>query len=266
HWEATGGLRWERFAVDGVSTTPAPVARVDTMKSTRAGLVYKPAERGSLYVSYGTSLNPSLEGLSYNTANTAIPPEKTYSLEVGSKWDVAGERLMLSGAAFRVDKDNARTPGLLPDDPPQVLQGTQRAKGFELAATGSVTRAWKIFAAYTFIDGKIIKSNTPAEIGRYFQNTPRNSFSIWSTYRVWKLNLGLGPRFVDRRYGNNTNTRYVDPYWTLDALASYPITSKLDLRLNLYNLNNAYYFDRLGGGHLVPGPARVAMVSTNFHF
>ena len=62
---------------------------------------------------------------------------------------------MLSGAIFRIDKTNARTPGILPDDPPQVLDGTQRAKGFELAATGSVTRDLKIFGAYTFIDGKL---------------------------------------------------------------------------------------------------------------
>ena len=266
HWEATGGLRWERFAVDGVTTTPAPVSRVDTMKSVRAGIVYKPAQSGSIYASYGTSLNPSLEGLSYLTANTAIEPEKTYSLEVGTKWDVLGDRLLLSGALFRIDKTNARTPGILPDDPPQVLDGRQRAKGIELSATGSITSAWKIFGAYTYIDGRIVESNTPGEVGKYFQNTPKNSFSVWSTYRLGKLSLGAGPRFVDRRYGNNTNTRMVRSYWTLDALASYPVHEKLDLRLNVYNLNDAFYFDRLGGGHLIPGAARSVSVSTNFRF
>lgn len=266
HWEAIGGLRWERFDVAGITTVPAPVARVDTMNSMRAGLIYKPAQRGSIYASYGTSLNPSLEGLTIAPANTSIEPEKTYTFEVGSKWDVAGDRLLLSGAVFRIDKTNARTPGILPDDPPQVLNGRQRANGFELSATGGVTEKWKVFAAYTFIDGKIVKSNTPAEVGKYFQNTPRNSFSIWSTYSLRKLSLGGGPRFMDRRYGNNTNTRVVGSYWTLDALASYPVHKNMDLRLNIYNLNNAYYFDRLGGGHLIPGAARSVMVSTAFRF
>jgi catecholate siderophore receptor len=41
-WEATGGLRWERFGVDGVSTTPAPVSRVDQMTGVRAALIFKP--------------------------------------------------------------------------------------------------------------------------------------------------------------------------------------------------------------------------------
>lgn len=266
HWEAVGGLRWERFDVDGVSTAGAPVARTDTMNSVRAGIVYKPVQSGSIYVSYGTSLNPSLEGLSYVTANTSIEPEKTYTVEVGSKWDVISDRLLLAGAVFRIDKTNARTPGILPDDPPQVLDGRQRANGFELSATGGITRDWKLLAAYTYIDGKIVRSNTPSEVGMYFQNTPKNSFSIWSTYRMKKLSVGGGPRFMDKRYGNNTNTRYVDAYWTLDALASYPVHEKVDLRLNIYNLNNAYYFDRLGGGHVIPGAARSVMISTAFRF
>lgn len=266
HWELVGGLRWERFDVDGINTTPAPVSRVDTMKGVRAALVYKPTQKGSLYASYGTSINPSLEGLSYGVANTSIEPEKTYTFEVGNKWDVAGERLMLSGAVFRIDKDNARTPGILPDDPPQVLAGTQRANGFELAATGTITREWRVLAAYTFIDGKIIKSNTPAEVGKYFQNTPKNSVSIWTTYQIKKLTFGGGPRHLGSRYGNNINTRRVGSYWTFDALVGYPITSHVDLRLNIYNLNNAYYFDRLGGGHLIPGPSRYVMGGLSFRF
>jgi catecholate siderophore receptor len=97
-------------------------------------------------------------------------------------------------------------------------------------------------------------------------NTPPHSFNLWTTYGLGKLELGSGARFIDRRFGNTINTRQADSYWTLDAMASYPITSHLGLRLNLYNLNNAYYFERLGGGHLIPGPSRAVMVSTNVQF
>src|SRR5262249_12261516 len=69
-----GSLRWERFAVDGVSTTPAPVARTDRMLSGRAGITYRASRAGNVYASWGSSLSPSLEGLSYGTANTAIEP------------------------------------------------------------------------------------------------------------------------------------------------------------------------------------------------
>jgi catecholate siderophore receptor len=267
-WELNGGLRWDRFAADGIVTqTGAPVSRVDRMLSGRAGVVFKPLPQGAVYASYGTSLNPSLEGLSYNTANTVIDPEKTYTIETGSKWDFFGGRMLLSGAVFRVEKLNARTPGILPGDPPQVLQGKQRVDGAELSVEGNVTRAWQVLAGYTFLDSQTVESNTPAEIGKQLVNTPRNSFNVWSTYRLPSgFHLGGGARFVDRRFGNTINTRVVDAYWTFDLMASYPLTEHIDLKLNLYNLTDKFYFDRIGGGHIVPGPGRAAMLSTSFRF
>jgi len=175
--------------------------------------------------------------------------------------------VLLTGAVFRVDKTNARTPGVLPDDPPQVLEGNQRVSGVELGVSGIITSRWRIFAAYTYLDSEIVKSNTPSEVGKELQNTPKNSVNLWTTYQLpWRLNVGGGARFVDRRYGNNINTRQVGSYWTIDAMASFPVTTRIDLRLNLYNLNDAYYFDRLGGSHLIPGAGRSANVSLGFRF
>jgi len=265
-WEASGSLRWERFKVDGVNTTPLPVSQNVKMTSGRAGLVFKPVQPVSLYASYGTSLSPSLEGLSYGTANTSIDPEKTYTVETGAKWDAIGTRLLFSGAFFRVAKDNARTPGLLPTDPPQVLAGTQVSKGIEVSASGGITRSLRVLAAYTYIDGRIQNSNNPLEVGKYFINTPKNSASVWATYSVRKFTVGAGPRFTGKRYGNNINTRSVDGYWTVDLMGSYAVHQKVNLRLNLTNLSNEYYFDRLSGGHLIPGQARTALVTMDFHF
>jgi catecholate siderophore receptor len=266
-WELNGGLRWDRFAAEGITTTGTPVSRVDRMLSGRAGVVFKPLPQGAVYASYGTSLNPSLEGLSYNTANTVIDPEKTYTVEAGSKWDFFGGRMLLSGAVFRVEKLNARTPGVLPGDPPQVLEGKQRVDGAELSVEGNITRAWQVLAGYTFLDTTTVESNNPAEIGKELVNTPPNSFNLWTTYRLPSgFHFGGGARFVDRRFANTINRRVVDAYWTFDVMASYPITDHIDLKLNLYNLTDKFYFDRIGGGHVVPGPGRAAMLSTSFRF
>ena len=268
-FELTGGLRWDRFGVDGVSasaTALTPLSRVDRMLGWRAGAIYKPLPQGSIYAATGTSLNPSLEGLSFNVANTRIDPERTRTFEAGTKWDFFRERLLLSGAVFRVEKTNARTPGVLPDDPPQVLEGRQRVDGVELGVTGTVARGWTLFAAYTLLDSRIVESNTPGEVGMRFINTPKNSFSLWTTYLVRRFELGGGARFVGLRYGNNTNTRFVEGYRVVDAMASYRLTEKLSLRFNVYNLTDAYYFERLTGGHVVPGPARSAVLSTSFRF
>ena len=277
-FEVSGGLRFDRFDAGGVSataTTLTPIARIDKLLSYRFGAVYKPIQISSIYVSYGTSLNPSLEGLSYSVASAAVAPEKTYTLEAGTKWDLFKNRLLLSGAVFRVNKNNARTPGL-PGDEPIILEGNQRVDGIELSATGNFTRNWSIIAGYTLLDSEIVKSNVAptivngvsiSEVGKRLINTPKNSLNLWTTYQFpFRLSIGGGARFVDRRYGNTINTRFVDSYWLIDATASYQINKHIDFRLNLNNLTDKYYFDRIIGGQVVPGAARSILIATNFHF
>ncbi|MFN2501342.1 MAG: TonB-dependent siderophore receptor, partial [Pyrinomonadaceae bacterium] len=222
-WEFVGGLRWDRFDVEGVNVAGnslVPLARVDKILSGRAALIFKPVESGTFYASYGTSANPSLEGLLYSPADVRTDPEKTRTFEVGTKWELLQNRLLLSGAVFRVQKTNARTPSLIAGEPP-TLDGDQKIDGVEFSATGNITPDWQVFTGYTFLDSEIVRSNTAAEVGSELINTPRNSFNLWTTYRREKFFFGFGPRFVGRRYGNNINTRVADSYWVVDAMASY---------------------------------------------
>jgi outer membrane receptor for monomeric catechols len=54
--------------VSASTTGLTPVSRVDKLLSFRIGGVYKPVSNGSFYASISSSLNPSLEGLSYGAA------------------------------------------------------------------------------------------------------------------------------------------------------------------------------------------------------
>jgi catecholate siderophore receptor len=279
-WEFVGGLRWDRFDVTGMNTatvnglpTMVPIERLDKIFSGRAALVFKPVESGTIYASFGTSANPSLEGLLYSPADVRTDPEKTRTFEGGTKWEFLGSKLLLTGAIFRVEKTDARTPGL-PGQPP-TLDGDQLVNGVELSATGNFTRNWQVFTAYTFLDSEIVRSNTAptvvngvpiSEVGKELINTPRNSFNLWTTYRWDKFFFGGGTRFIGERFGNNINARVVDSYWVADAMASYQLTKNFDVRVNLNNIGDAYYIDRIGGGHIIPGAGRVVLVSTSFRF
>jgi catecholate siderophore receptor len=269
-FELTGGLRWDRFDADGVSTGGVALDRVDSLLSWRVGAVYKPRANGSVYAAAGTSLNPSLEALAYiggGSFNPDLEPEKSLTMELGTKWDALGQRLMVSAAAFRVAKTNARTPGLLPEDPPEVLEGEQRVTGVELGVTGEVTRDWRVFAAYTHMKSEVVDSNDPEEIGNELPQTPPSALSLWTTLRLpGDLTLGGAARFVGRRFNNVSNARSVDSYWSFDAMASLPITERLQLKLNIYNLADAEYIDRVGGGHVVPAPGRSAHLAADFRF
>ncbi|MGB7068966.1 MAG: TonB-dependent siderophore receptor [Pyrinomonadaceae bacterium] len=271
-WEFVGGIRWDRFDVSGENAATVdnqrvlvPLDRVDSILSGRAALIFRPRENGSIYASFGTSSNPSLEGLLYLPADVRTDPEETRTYEFGTKWDLFDNTLLVSSALFQVEKTNARTPSLVTGGP-VTLDGDHRVRGIEFSATGNITRNWQLLAGYTLLDSEIVRSNTVAEIGRVLVNTPRNSFNLWSTYRWNKVFLGGGPRFVGRRYGNNSNTRTVDSYWTVDAVLSYQLTRNVDLRMNINNLADKYFIDRIGGGHIIPGAGRSMLVSTGFSF
>lgn len=273
-WQLIGGLRWDQFevgyesrAVDGVI---APFSRTDEMLSWRAGVVHTPLPNGSVYASAGTSFNPAAEGntgLSLSTSTVDLEPEKSLGYEVGTKWDFFSGRLGVNAALFRTEKTNARTPGLNPGDPAIVLEGEQRIDGLELGVSGSPTDPWYVFVGYTFLDSEVLASNTLAEVGKQIANTPEHSVSLWTTYRLRSsFEIGGGAQFVDDRFNNNTETRFAPGYWLFDAMASYDLNERFTLRLNVTNLTDERYIDRVGGGHFIPGATRSATLTTQIKF
>ncbi len=269
----SGGLRYERFEVDyiGLPTTaepvPTPFARTDNILSWRAGVTWKPLPPLSIYAGAGSSSNPTFEGLTSSTVTTAraaLKPEKSRTYEIGAKLDAYRGRLLLTGAVFRIDKTNARTPGL-PGEPATVLEGEQRVDGIEFGATGRLAPNWELIGAYTYLDSEIRESNTPAEVGKDLVNTPEHSCSLWSTYRLpCGLELGGGVRYVGSRFSNAANTRQIDDYLLADATLAYTFSERATLRLNVFNLFDEKFYDSISGGHAVPGPARSAVATLAF--
>jgi catecholate siderophore receptor len=270
-WELSGGLRYDHFEVDYSSKDAAglltPFGRSDDFVSWRAGVVYKPEPFGSIYAGIGTSFNPSAEGLSLNPGLAELEPEKSWSLEVGSKWDLLEQRLSLTGAVFHTAKTNARTPGVNPGDPAQVLEGEQVVDGVELGLYGGLGRRVSVFAGYAHMWSEIEASNTAEETGNALAQTPENTFNLWLTGQVTNaLTLGGGVQFMDSVYRNALNTLEAPSYWLLNATAAYALNRKLTLRLNAYNLADGDYVDRVGGGHFVPGPGRYGMLTLDVRF
>lgn len=273
-WELNGGLRWDRFdigfesvAVDGVRT---PFGRLDELVSWRAGIVNKPRPNGSIYVAAGTSFNPSAEagnGLTLNATTEDLEPEESRSYELGTKWDFPANRLSLTSAIFQTEKVNAKTPGINPGDPATVLQGEQRIRGFELGLTGNITERWSTSFSYTFLKSRITKSNNAVEVGNEFANTPDHSVSLWTTYRLPRgVEVGAGGQYVGERKNSTTTVRVAPPYTLYDAMISYPLNQLLSFRLNVNNLADERYIDRLSGGHFVPGPGRSVALTTSLDF
>jgi len=233
----------------------------------RAGGVYQPMVNGSVYVGYGSSFNPSAEGLAPTPVTVGLEPEHTRTYEAGTKWDVADEELSLTAAVFSTEKTNARTPGINAGDPPTVLAGRLQVRGLELGASGRLTSWWTAFAGYSFMHSDIAQSNTPAELDNQLALVPNHTLSIWTAFELpWNVSVGGGTQYMDAVFRNATNTATVPSYWLINGLASYQVNEHLTLRFNVNNLTNERYVDRVGGGHYIPGPVRSVQISSAIGF
>ncbi len=271
-WQINGSLRWDRFDLEYTPDGSPRMERADTMLSYRAGIVFKPVKEGSVYFGYGTSFNPTAEALSISTSSRRpgiadLDPEENTTIELGTKWELMNRQLFVSAAIFRTEKTNARTQDL--DDPNDllVLEGEQLVQGFEAGISGHLLERLNIYAGYTYLDTEVTESKNPSEIGHALANSPQHSFNWWSTYQVDEnLQLGLGAQFVDDRFNRVPNTRVAPSYWTCELSASYTVSDRLSFRLNVQNVLDEDFIDYVGGGHFIPGMARVALLSSTFRF
>ncbi len=285
-WEATLGFRWDYFDVDyhdiGYSSTkPGTIVKTDHIPHTdelgsyRAALSYKAATNGRFYLAFGTSFNPSAEDLSlisssrsFSLNNAQLSPEKNRTYELGTKWALAQGRLDVTGAVFRLEKENARVP-----DPTNVLLnilgGAERVDGGELHLVGQLTSSWRVDAGYEYLDSKMTKStNGAAPVGSPLMNTPKHALDFWSVYEVMpRFELGGGGRFVSSQETQNVPPiKTVPGFWTFDAMAKYAFTPRVAAQVNVTNLFNRYYYDQLHFFHVVPGPGRTALFSLSVRF
>ncbi|OYD25482.1 TonB-dependent receptor [Oceanimonas baumannii] len=281
-WDLSLGLRHDWVSGETSAKGNNKITSTsDQMFSGRAGIVYKPADNGRVYLAYGTSFNPSAEALATSgrlplrgaPGAESLSPEKNETWELGTKWELMNGRLGLDAALFRVNKNNVNEK-----DANNVLYnaGEQRVQGAELGLTGKLTEQWKMFANYTLLDSETLSSVTnPDAVGRELQNTPRNSANLWTTYEVLPgVELGYGARYVGSRSVTGTSDTKIDSYWVHNAMASYQVTDAFSLQLNVNNLFDEDYVERVRGrdgsddrsSAVELGDGRSAVLSASYRF
>ncbi len=285
-WDLNLGLRYDKIegranGYTGTHVQTSSLSSTDEKLSARTGLVYKPTENGRFYVAWGNSFNPSAENLASNggglsAATENLAPEKNETWELGTKWELLDKRVELDAALFRVEKTNARETM---SDGSTQLAGKQRVQGFELGVTGRVTELWDVFANYTFLDSETLDAaNTPAgndRKGQALGNTPPHSFNLWTTYELpagWSV--GYGARYASKRNVTSSTTAKLDAFWVHNAMVGYQVNDDLELQLNVNNLFNKDYVERVRqqngnaarSSAIEYGDARSAIVSATYSF
>lgn len=296
-WEWNASVRLEHYDTEFVSVTATTVTppatantattieTADNLVSWKTGVLFKPLDNGSVYLSYATSSLPpgganfSLNTGSENANNVNVDPQEATNVELGTKWEFFDARLGFAAAVYRSENED------------QVVEleagsfaqfGKQRVDGIEVSAIGQITDNWSINGGIAYMDAETIEGTTPTPTspgttGQPIQWTPKVSATLWTTYELpFGLILGGGGRYVDSQPRSNsgfytpeaTNFVEVESWWVLDAVASYDFNDNITLQLNAYNLTDEEYVASLNnnGNRYTPGTARSFLATLNYRF
>lgn len=232
----------------GALSNPAWSIQPDQAATYNAGAIYNFENGIAPYASYSQTFTP-ITGTDF--FGRGFVPVTGDQKEVGVKYIPPGVPLLMTVAAFDIVQYNVQTADLAhPGFAVQTSSVQSRGAEFELKTTHLY--GFNVSAAYTYLDAKVIATNTAGGIGKHPVATPMNQASLWTTYRFASgaldgLTIGGGVRFVGDQAGDALNTFAVPSFTLFDLMARYqlgaviPALANWDIGLNAKNVADTRY-------------------------
>lgn len=214
------------------------------------GLIYDLDDTASVYASYTEIFQPQA---ATDVSGSLLAPRTGGQAELGYKAQLAAG-LNATAALFHL-RDRNRAVADLSNPGFALAQGQATVQGVELEATGNLSPNWELSAGYTYTDTTFDDTETAA--GSEF-HTPRHMVQLWTKYRFdqpgWdRLSGGGGIRaFSDfrniaRTATGSATTIEAPGYAVADLMASYALTDTVSATLNINNVFDKTYYERVGG-------------------
>ncbi|MFW3372401.1 TonB-dependent siderophore receptor [Aliarcobacter butzleri] len=213
-------------------------------------LIFKPFEQLTTYTTYIESLEAgTIVGDRYKNEGQILAPYKSKQYEIGTKYSLFNEKVLLNGSLFRIEKANEYEK----DTTPKLTltqDGEEIHQGIELGITGKVTDNLTIIAGGTLIDLSVEKVEDKALEGKKPINAASKMAKLYSEYEISQIK-GLaitgGAYYTGKSYGDRANKDVLPSYTLYDAglryktkLDKYPTT----FNLNIQNLTDEVYWTR----------------------
>ena len=222
----------------------------------KVGVLYHPSESTTFYASYSEGFEPqgseTINDEEDLNDGMEIDAETSKQYEVGAKWQLLDDRLLLTTAIFDITKSNVLVTedyqGANKDINTVTTQvGEQRHKGFEMAAQGAVTDKLFVMTSMMYLDASYDKDEDYT--GMTPVDAPEWSASLWSRYELTEdLAINAGAFYEGERFADGDNTVVKDAYTRIDVGATYKINvSNTDINLR-FNVQNLFDTDYLAGG------------------
>jgi catecholate siderophore receptor len=261
NWQDTiilnGGVRYDGYNLRSSNNTDSATVNSDFI-NYNVGAVFKPLPIGSIYAAYATSTNPfgselDATGGDYGSAapnsTTILGPERNKAAEVGTKWELFDRHLLVTGALFHTEKDNARETVNVNGTNTLQSGAAYQVEGIDLEVSGKITDRWSVFGGVVLMRSKVTQSAIPGNTGLQMANIAHESFSMLSKYKFdggWEL--GGQAVYRSKIYGGtfaaNTGTE-LPSYWRFDAFVEKKIDKNWTMKLYAQNLTNKLYYDTL---------------------
>ena len=216
-------------------------SREDDEFSPRAGIIYKPMENVSWYVSYSESFLPR-SGEQYKkltASSAALDPDVYESTEIGVNYDLTPD------VSLRVSYFDSEQTIATRDESGEGAEivGLQ-VDGIELEVKGELSDQLYLSFGYSKLDGETSSGGEPREI-------PDSTMSLWTTYQVNdKFGYGLGiTRQGESNISNNKPGLVLPDYTRVDFALFYDVSDDLSIRLNVENINDELYFPHSHSTH-----------------
>ena len=276
NWLAILGLRYDHFEVDMLNNrTGGELSSSDDLTSPRAGLIYKPRDKVSIYASYSIAYLPRAgeQLASLSLTNSALEPEKFRNVELGAKWDFHPD-LSATMAIYQLNRSNVAVVN--PDNPTELILSegdSQRVRGVELGVSGNLSENWSVMGGFAFQDAEItrdIRTSATQVIraGTVLAQVPRQTFSLWNRYDFnpsWGVGLGVVAR--SSMFASTSNAVTLPGFARLDGAVYFQLNDLAQLQLNVENLfDSSYYASAHNDNNISPGSPRAFNLGINLSF
>ena len=213
-------------------------SRDDSNVSPRLGVIYKPQENMSLYLSYSESFIPK-SGEQYKKWSAAtFDPDVYENTEIGFKYDM-DDGISMSFSYFDQETVKGQEDGV---GGSEVIG--MAIDGFEIGIAGDVNDQNSINFGLSSVDA------TKSEGSGEQKEIPELTWSLWYTHQANDLfALSLGALYQDDQLINKEDQARLDDFTRIDMAMTITPSDSDTVRINIENLSDETYYPHSHSTH-----------------